>query len=94
MKVLIAGATGALGLPLVRALLAGGHQVIGLTRTPDNARLLSALGAQPVVADAMDRDGLLRAVDGLHADAVVHALTALKKAQLRHRDMYQTNALR
>jgi nucleoside-diphosphate-sugar epimerase len=94
MKVLIAGATGALGVPLVRALIASDHQVIGLTRTPDNARELSALGAQPVVADAMDRDGLLRAVDGLHADAVVHALTALKKTPLRHRDMYQTNALR
>jgi nucleoside-diphosphate-sugar epimerase len=95
MKVLIAGATGALGVPLVRALLAGSHQVIGLTRTPDNARSLSALGAQqPVVADAMDHDSLLKAVDGLHADAVVHALTALKKTPLRHRDMYQTNALR
>jgi len=94
MKILIAGATGALGVPLVRALIASGHQVIGLTRTPDNARELSTPGAQPVVADAMDRDGLLRAVDGLHADAVVHALTALKKTPLRHRDMYQTNALR
>lgn len=94
MQVLIAGATGALGVPLVRALIASGHQVIGLTRTPDNTRELSTLGAQPVVADAMDRDGLLKAVAGLHADAVVHALTALKKTPLRHRDMYQTNALR
>src|SRR5215469_15055 len=94
MKILIAGATGALGVPLVRTLLARNHQVIGLTRTPNNARSLSALGAQPVVADAMDREGLLRAVDGLHVDAVVHALTALKKTPLRHRDMYQTNALR
>jgi nucleoside-diphosphate-sugar epimerase len=94
MKVLIAGASGALGIPLVRALIASNHQVIGLTRTPGNARELSALGAQPVVADAMDRDGLLRAVDGLYADAVVHALTALKKTPLHHRDMYQTNALR
>ena len=38
MKVLIAGTTGALGVPLVRALIADGHQVIGLTRTPDKAR--------------------------------------------------------
>jgi nucleoside-diphosphate-sugar epimerase len=34
MKVLIAGATGALGVPLVRALIARGHQVLGITRTP------------------------------------------------------------
>jgi nucleoside-diphosphate-sugar epimerase len=93
MKVLIAGATGALGLPLVRALIASGHQVIGLTRTPDNVRSLSTLGAQPVVADVMDRDGLLRAVAGLHADAVIHALTALKKTPLQHRDMAATDAL-
>jgi nucleoside-diphosphate-sugar epimerase len=94
MKVLIAGATGALSMPLVSALITSGHQVIGLTRTPNNARLLSTLGAQPVVADAMDRDGLLKAVDGLHADAVIHVLTALKKTPLRHQDMYATNALR
>ncbi len=48
MKVLVAGATGALGVPLVRALIADGHQVLGLTRTPDNAGGLSTLGAQPV----------------------------------------------
>jgi nucleoside-diphosphate-sugar epimerase len=94
MKVLIAGATGALGMPLVSALITSGHQVIGLTRTPGNMRSLSTLGAQPVVADAMDRDGLLKAVDGLQADAVIHVLTALKKTPLRHEDMYATNALR
>ena len=59
MKVLIAGATGALGMPLVRTLIASGRQGIGLTRTPDNACGLSTLGAQPLVADAMDHDGLL-----------------------------------
>jgi nucleoside-diphosphate-sugar epimerase len=95
MKVLIAGATGALGLPLVRALIASGHEVLGITRTPGKSSLLSDLGARPIVADVMDRESLLRAVDGLRADAVVHALTALpKSAPMRHRDMYQTDALR
>ena len=95
MKVLIAGATGALGVPLVRALLASGHQVLGITRTPGKSNLLTTLGAQPIVADVMDRENLLRAVDGQRADAVVHALTALPKSgPMRHRDMYQTDALR
>lgn len=94
MKVLIAGATGALGMPLVQKLIAGGHEVLGLTRTPGNTRVLTDLGARPIVADVMDRQGLLAAVDGLRADAVVHALTALKKAPMRHRDMYRTNELR
>jgi nucleoside-diphosphate-sugar epimerase len=95
MKVLIAGATGALGVPLVRALIGGGHEVIGITRTPGKSSLLTRLGAQPIVADAMDREGLLRAVNGRQADAVVHVLTALPKGgPLRHQDMYQTDALR
>ena len=95
MKVLIAGATGALGIPLVRALIASGHQVLGITRTAGKSSLLTALGTQPIVADVMDREALLRAVEGRQADAVVHALTALPKSgPLRHRDMYQTDALR
>src|SRR6266700_4042237 len=51
MKVLIAGATGALGIPLVRALKASGHEVIGITRTPGKSSRLEGLGAQPIVAD-------------------------------------------
>ncbi len=95
MKVLIAGATGALGVPLVRALIAGGHEVQGITRTPGKSSLLTSLGAQPILADVMDREGLLRAVNGRQADAVVHVLTALpKNGPMHHRDMYQTDALR
>jgi nucleoside-diphosphate-sugar epimerase len=94
MKILIAGATGAIGVPLVQKLVAGGHEVLGLTRTPGNSLTLTAMGARPIVADVMDREGLLAAVSGLRADAVVHALTALKKTPLRHRDMYRTDELR
>ena len=94
MKVLLAGASGAIGTPLTRQLVAHDHQVLGLTRDWDGARRLQALGATPVVADALDRDGLLRAVDGLAADAVIHELTALRKPPLRHRGMAPTNRLR
>ncbi len=93
MKVLLAGATGALGTPLTRALIAGGHEILGLTRSPESLNHLTHLGAHPIVANVMDRDGLLRAVQGLQADVVIHALTALKKTPLRHRDMYATDAL-
>jgi nucleoside-diphosphate-sugar epimerase len=94
MKVLLAGASGAIGSPLTRQLVAHDHRVLGLTRDWDGARRLQALGAPPVVADALDRDGLLRAVDGLAADAVIHELTALRKPPLRHRGMALTNRLR
>jgi hypothetical protein len=69
--------------------------VIGITRTPGKSSKLESLGAQPIVADVMDREGLLRAVNGQQADAVVHVLTALPKyGPMRHRDMYQTDTLR
>lgn len=94
MKVLIAGATGAIGTPLAARLAAAGHEVAGLTRTQSGADRLAAAGVQPVVADAMDRSALLAALDGRTADAVVHELTALTKPPTRHRDMAQTNRLR
>jgi NAD(P)-dependent dehydrogenase (short-subunit alcohol dehydrogenase family) len=94
MKVLIAGASGALGIPLTRALIAKGYEVLGVARSPESGDHLSRLGAHPIQANVMDRDDLLRAVKGVRADAVIHALTALKKSPLRHQDMYATNALR
>jgi nucleoside-diphosphate-sugar epimerase len=56
MKVLLAGASGAIGIPLTCELISHGHQVLGLTRTQGNASQLVALGATPVVADAAPRD--------------------------------------
>ena len=94
MKVLLAGATGTLGVPLVRALIAGGNDVIGLSRTPCKRDMLRALGAESLVADVMDQQALLKAVDGLEADAVIHQMTTLKKIPTRHRDMAATDALR
>ena len=94
MKVLIAGATGAIGVPLSRRLLAAGHEVIGLTRTRAGAGALSEAGVTPVVADALDREGLLRATSDVTADAVIHQLTSLTKPPVRHSDMAQTNRLR
>lgn len=94
MKVLVAGATGAIGTRITRRLVAGGHKVLGLTRHPGKASVLEQLGAQPVVADALDREALLRAVDGLTADAVIHELTALSSAPTRHSGMVTTDRLR
>jgi nucleoside-diphosphate-sugar epimerase len=94
MKVLLAGATGAIGQPLTRQLQEAGHDVIGLTRTAGGATALSAAGVVPVVADAMDRSALLKELEGLRADAVIHELTALRKPPARHSGMAQTDRLR
>ncbi|MHB9848614.1 NAD-dependent epimerase/dehydratase family protein [Streptomyces krungchingensis] len=83
-SILLAGASGVLGRHISSALTEAGHHVTSLGRGAGNG----------VRADLMDRDALLRAVDGRHFDTVVHAATALRKAPLRHRDMYATNALR
>ncbi|NUW46083.1 NAD-dependent epimerase/dehydratase family protein [Nonomuraea rhodomycinica] len=94
MNVLLAGATGTLGSILVRRLLAAGHQVCGITRSAAGARRLADAGATAVVADVMDRDALLTALDGLRADAVVHQATAITGLPLFHRALYATDALR
>jgi len=72
VRVLVAGASGAVGVPLTRQLIAAGHEVIGLSRNLANLDRLRALGGEAVVADALDWDALLRALDGLEADAVIH----------------------
>ncbi len=94
MKVLLAGATGTLGRPLMAALRDAGHEVVALTRTFVGVRRLRAEAIASVCADALDRDALLRAVDGLSADAVIHELTALRKPPARHTGMRATDRLR
>ena len=48
MRVLVAGASGALGIPLTRLLVARGHSVVGLIRNPAGADGVRALGAEPM----------------------------------------------
>ena len=62
MRVLVAGATGVIGRPLVGRLLEGGHEVIGTTRSSDRANGLRELGVTPVVLDARDTAALRSAV--------------------------------
>ncbi|HEU4807168.1 MAG TPA: NAD(P)-dependent oxidoreductase [Homoserinimonas sp.] len=94
MKVLVAGATGTLGGPLLHALGSAGHEVIGIARSDKSAQVVRKRGGRPVIADVMDRDALLRAVDDIRAEAVLHELTALKKAPARFSDMAETDRLR
>jgi nucleoside-diphosphate-sugar epimerase len=93
MRVLLAGASGALGTPLTGQLIAAGHQVVGITRSQANAERLRNAGAQAVVADVMDRENLLTAVRDVRADAVMHQLTALGTRKIRQA-MQGTNNLR
>lgn len=77
MKVFLAGATGAIGRPLVRALLERGHVVTGLTRDPAKGAALAAAGATPLVADIYDSATVISAIVAARPDAIVSELTAL-----------------
>ncbi len=97
MKIFLAGATGAVGKRLVPMLVAGGHQVFATTRTKDKVELLRAQGAEAVVVDGLDRDGLMKAVMAARPDAIVHHMTALAsmKSLKRFDDEFAvTNRLR
>jgi len=80
MRIFVAGASGLIGVRLVPLLVAAGHQVAALTRSPEKSGLLTALGAQPVVGDVYDAGALTAAVAGFAPDAVVDQLTDLPDA--------------
>jgi len=97
MKILVAGATGALGKQLVPQLVARGHEVAGMTRRESKRDLVTGLGAQPVVADALDPDAVARAVATTEPETIVHQLTALSGSfDIRHieKTFALTNRLR
>jgi nucleoside-diphosphate-sugar epimerase len=95
MNVFIAGGSGAIGVPLVRQLVAAGHQVTASTRSSANASMLQTLGATPAIVDALDAEALRRAVVAATPTHVVHQLTALPKAGPKSvADLVSTNILR
>lgn len=97
MKVLVAGATGALGKQLVPRLVAEGHEVVGMTRSASKREAVRALGATPVIADALDPEDVARAVAEAEPEVIMHQLTALAGSlDMRHfdRDFALTTRLR
>ena len=79
MRVLVAGASGAIARLLVAQLVAAGHTVVGMTRSDRGAQALRALGAEPVVADALDAAAVEHAVRGARPEVVIEELTALPR---------------
>jgi nucleoside-diphosphate-sugar epimerase len=77
MRIFVAGASGVIGIRLVPLLVAAGHHVAGMTRSPERAARLQSLGAEPVVCDVYDQPGLRDAVLGFAPDVVVSELTDL-----------------
>ncbi|MEO6413504.1 MAG: NAD(P)-dependent oxidoreductase [Pedococcus sp.] len=96
MKVFVAGATGAIGQQLVPRLVEAGHDVYGMTHSASNQQLVRELGAEPVLADALDSEQVAEAVGQVRPDVIVHQLTSIGPMDLRHFDQAfaMTNRLR
>jgi nucleoside-diphosphate-sugar epimerase len=97
MKILVAGATGALGRQLVPRLVAGGHDVTGMTRSDAKRELIRDMGAAALVADALDAEAVARVVAEAEPEVIVHQLTALSgalNARSYRKVLAETNRLR
>jgi nucleoside-diphosphate-sugar epimerase len=97
MRILVAGAAGAVGKRLVPLLRERGHDVIAMTRSPHNKNTLSSMGAEPVIADGLDRDAVMNAVARSEPEVVVHQMTSLaglKNFRRFDKEFALTNRLR
>ena len=79
MKVFVAGGTGAIGRPLIDQLLANGHAVVALTRSPEKAPALVEQGIEPAIADVFDADAVKAVVRRAGPEVVIEQLTALPR---------------
>jgi nucleoside-diphosphate-sugar epimerase len=79
MRVFVAGASGVIGRPLVAQLVGAGHEVTGMTRSPERATAIERAGATAAVCDVFDAPALLAAVAAADPEVVVHELTALPR---------------
>jgi nucleoside-diphosphate-sugar epimerase len=97
MRVMVVGASGAIGSRLVPQLADRGHEVIGTFRSPGRAGQVRALGAQPVQLDLLDPAAVRRAVLEARPGAIIHQATALAGGGFSRkldRSFAQTNRLR
>jgi nucleoside-diphosphate-sugar epimerase len=97
MKILVAGASGAMGLALIPLLVRAGHDVVGMVRRPRSAEVVHALGAEPRTVDALNATAVLNCFREVRPQMVIHQLTAIPAAlDMRHfdRDFALTNLLR
>jgi nucleoside-diphosphate-sugar epimerase len=96
VRVFVAGASGAIGRPLVPKLVAAGHDVTGMTRSEERAEAVRAAGARAAVVDVFDAERLRHAVTDARPEVVIHELTSLPdRLDFRKQGIYEpTNRVR
>jgi nucleoside-diphosphate-sugar epimerase len=83
MKIFVAGGTGAIGRPLIARLLANGHSVAALTRSPEKAQALVEQGIEPAIADVFDPEAVRQVIGRVRPEVVIEQLTALPRTYTR-----------
>ncbi|HEY9833445.1 MAG TPA: NAD(P)H-binding protein, partial [Stenomitos sp.] len=83
MKIFVAGATGAIGRPLIAQLLTKGHDVVALTRSLEKAQTLAEQGVEPAIANVFDADAIKAAVTRAQPEVVIEQLTSYPKTNTR-----------
>jgi 2-alkyl-3-oxoalkanoate reductase len=79
VKIFVAGATGVIGRRLIPLLVEGGHDVVGMSRSPRRAHSLEDFGARGVVGDVFDGGRLRRHLAAENPDMVIHELTDIPR---------------
>ncbi|OAB32569.1 dTDP-glucose 4,6-dehydratase [Paenibacillus macquariensis subsp. defensor] len=77
MKIFVAGASGVLGRSLIPILIKDGHEVFGMTHHESNRSVINQLGAIPIVADALNLETVVTALQQTRPEVVIHQLTSL-----------------
>jgi nucleoside-diphosphate-sugar epimerase len=93
MKVFVAGGAGAIGKQLVPTLVANGHDVVASTTSEAKLAALGELGAEAVVLDVLDRNGVMAAVMRSDPEVVIHQATALSSMSDNFRNLDKAFAL-
>ena len=75
MKILIAGASGAIGQPLVDILVSHKHDVYGITQSKERAQIITAKGAIPLILNVLERESVFSAIRQIQPDIVIDMLT-------------------
>jgi len=79
MRVFVAGASGAIGQPLVRQLVAAGHEVTGMTRREERAEEIRAAGATAIRCNVFSLDDVNNALHLTEPEVVINQLTSLPR---------------
>jgi nucleoside-diphosphate-sugar epimerase len=92
LRIFLAGASGVIGQRLIPRLVAAGHVVGGMTRSPKKMELLGQLGAEPILCDVFDREALVQAVGAFKPDVLLNELTDLPDDVARIGELAELNA--